>query len=137
MVRAMAGLLSVADVDVGEQVCLGRQRGRLRLVDGPVDRGRDLGVGGVEVGLGELAGRGHPGGETRQAVQLGPRVLDLAGPVGLLVALEMAEVAGELHLQQRRAAAAGDEVQDRKSTRLNSSHITISYAVFCWKKKTS
>src|SRR5437773_5027493 len=25
---------------------------------------------------------------------------------------------------------------DRKSTRLNSSHITISYAVFCLKKKT-
>src|SRR5437773_4863335 len=27
------------------------------------------------------------------------------------------------------------EVVDRKSTRLNSSHITISYAVFCLKKK--
>src|SRR5437667_8572630 len=26
---------------------------------------------------------------------------------------------------------------DRKSTRLNSSHITISYAVFCLKKKKS
>src|SRR5437667_8802787 len=26
---------------------------------------------------------------------------------------------------------------DRKSTRLNSSHITISYAVFCLKKKPS
>src|SRR5437773_8271730 len=26
--------------------------------------------------------------------------------------------------------------RDRKSTRLNSSHITISYAVFCLKKKT-
>ena len=26
-------------------------------------------------------------------------------------------------------------VLDRKSTRLNSSHITISYAVFCLKKK--
>src|SRR3970282_2840923 len=26
--------------------------------------------------------------------------------------------------------------EDRKSTRLNSSHITISYAVFCLKKKT-
>src|SRR5437773_8885764 len=26
---------------------------------------------------------------------------------------------------------------DRKSTRLNSSHITISYAVFCLKKKTN
>src|SRR5437773_5999591 len=32
-----------------------------------------------------------------------------------------------------RAAQAGD--QDRKSTRLNSSHITISYAVFCLKNK--
>src|SRR5207249_12263834 len=27
------------------------------------------------------------------------------------------------------------EVQDRKSTRLNSSHVSISYAVFCLKKK--
>src|SRR5690625_6472385 len=26
---------------------------------------------------------------------------------------------------------------DRKSTRLNSSHVAISYAVFCLKKKTS
>src|SRR5690625_2863695 len=26
-------------------------------------------------------------------------------------------------------------VQDRKSTRLNSSHVAISYAVFCFKKK--
>src|SRR5690242_21191839 len=28
------------------------------------------------------------------------------------------------------------ELQDRKSTRLNSSHMSISYAVFCLKKKT-
>src|SRR3712207_7243552 len=28
-----------------------------------------------------------------------------------------------------------DEVRDRKSTRLNSSHANISYAVFCLKKK--
>src|SRR5256885_3081439 len=28
------------------------------------------------------------------------------------------------------------ENQDRKSTRLNSSHLVISYAVFCLKKKT-
>src|SRR5690606_40592999 len=27
-------------------------------------------------------------------------------------------------------------IQDRKSTRLNSSHVKISYAVFCLKKKT-
>src|SRR2546426_11192414 len=29
----------------------------------------------------------------------------------------------------------GDAAQDRKSTRLNSSHLVISYAVFCLKKK--
>src|SRR5256885_2472986 len=29
-----------------------------------------------------------------------------------------------------------DEALDRKSTRLNSSHLVISYAVFCLKKKT-
>src|SRR5256885_7780497 len=28
------------------------------------------------------------------------------------------------------------DAQDRKSTRLNSSHLVISYAVFCLKKKT-
>src|SRR5256885_5169803 len=31
----------------------------------------------------------------------------------------------------------GVEVEDRKSTRLNSSHLVISYAVFCLKKKTT
>src|SRR5256885_12935683 len=30
----------------------------------------------------------------------------------------------------------GHAGQDRKSTRLNSSHLVISYAVFCLKKKT-
>src|SRR5437773_3776014 len=34
-----------------------------------------------------------------------------------------------------RRAHALDPKSDRKSTRLNSSHITISYAVFCLKKK--
>src|SRR5437868_11695761 len=32
-------------------------------------------------------------------------------------------------------AAAGRARPDRKSTRLNSSHVSISYAVFCLKKK--
>src|SRR5256885_9598304 len=31
--------------------------------------------------------------------------------------------------------AACNALQDRKSTRLNSSHLVISYAVFCLKKK--
>src|SRR5438067_3458439 len=30
----------------------------------------------------------------------------------------------------------GTSATDRKSTRLNSSHVSISYAVFCLKKKT-
>src|SRR5690349_21887829 len=29
----------------------------------------------------------------------------------------------------------GSQLEDRKSTRLNSSHVEISYAVFCLKKK--
>src|SRR5688500_19131317 len=29
-----------------------------------------------------------------------------------------------------------NQIADRKSTRLNSSHLVISYAVFCLKKKT-
>src|SRR3712207_8678280 len=32
-------------------------------------------------------------------------------------------------------ALSPDAVEDRKSTRLNSSHANISYAVFCLKKK--
>src|SRR5256885_6279916 len=35
------------------------------------------------------------------------------------------------------AGLACDVVTDRKSTRLNSSHLVISYAVFCLKKKDS
>src|SRR5438477_5271761 len=30
-----------------------------------------------------------------------------------------------------------EQAQDRKSTRLNSSHMSISYAVFCLKKKSN
>src|SRR5262245_22395934 len=35
----------------------------------------------------------------------------------------------------RPAHLAAEVLQDRKSTRLNSSHLGISYAVFCLKKK--
>src|SRR5947207_10152988 len=34
-----------------------------------------------------------------------------------------------------RATNQNGQLQDRKSTRLNSSHTVISYAVFCLKKK--
>src|SRR3712207_9019993 len=52
---------------------------------------------------------------------------------------DLLRVAGERLLDRDDGAVverAGDgEVEDRKSTRLNSSHANISYAVFCLKKK--
>src|SRR3712207_9341398 len=48
------------------------------------------------------------------------------------------ELGGAGPFQERRAGAlegVGDRGEDRKSTRLNSSHANISYAVFCLKKK--
>src|SRR5690606_42073121 len=47
----------------------------------------------------------------------------------------------DVHFSTRRFSGAGDRLSapcrrtDRKSTRLNSSHVKISYAVFCLKKK--
>src|SRR5207249_10594239 len=38
-------------------------------------------------------------------------------------------------LLQGGAVRVGGVLEDRKSTRLNSSHVSISYAVFCLKKK--
>src|SRR2546428_7775829 len=64
-------------------------------------------------------------------------------PVPAVVALDDGlAVASQV---ERRADAWGDRIpdvqvvdrgEDRKSTRLNSSHDQISYAVFCLKKKT-
>src|SRR5207249_5465277 len=51
-----------------------------------------------------------------------------AAPAGCLFRLRFATV--ERHDRDVR-------VGDRKSTRLNSSHVSISYAVFCLKKKTN
>src|SRR5256885_6664959 len=67
--------------------------------------------------------REHPGLEVRAAiVELAPAFPELVhrrGGVG----------GGRL--------VAAEPVRDRKSTRLNSSHLVISYAVFCLKKKTT
>src|SRR5207253_5746318 len=55
-----------------------------------------------------------------------------ANPGKLLQALEkLPRVQAEPQLQEK---TSGDG-RDRKSTRLNSSHVAISYAVFCLKKK--
>src|SRR5262245_63859212 len=45
------------------------------------------------------------------------------------------ETPGEVRAPRDPVGALALLVQDRKSTRLNSSHLGISYAVFCLKKK--
>src|SRR2546430_7417447 len=53
---------------------------------------------------------------------------------------ELLHFAVEAHADENRVALGGESFRarrDRKSTRLNSSHSQISYAVFCLKKKTT
>src|SRR5204862_7972296 len=66
---------------------------------------------------------------TVQREQLEADVLIVgAGPAGLACALHLANLIKKHH-------TVGGKPEDRKSTRLNSSHVEISYAVFCLKKK--
>src|SRR5207253_4361061 len=53
--------------------------------------------------------------------------------IGLLCAAEGAKVV--VNDPGVAADGSGSSASDRKSTRLNSSHVAISYAVFCLKKK--
>src|SRR5690242_21341656 len=62
----------------------------------------------------------------RQGDNLGPRDHDLTRG-------HVAEGEGSLY---QLAFGRREQPGDRKSTRLNSSHMSISYAVFCLKKKT-
>src|SRR3712207_6994211 len=57
-----------------------------------------------------------------------------AQPADLLLGHRTAEAGGQLGPPLARRRGHPD-LQDRKSTRLNSSHANISYAVFCLKKK--
>src|SRR5690606_40680517 len=65
-------------------------------------------------------------------------VAHLAGQVGRHRVHRVGEVLpGPGHARHHGLAAElALGAQDRKSTRLNSSHVKISYAVFCLKKKT-
>src|SRR5436309_11497866 len=59
------------------------------------------------------------------------RLLEPAAPPPGGARERPALVAEQLALRHERGAVTGD----RKSTRLNSSHVKSSYAVFCFKKK--
>src|SRR3712207_8441812 len=82
--------------------------------------------------------RRHPGPARRRGAQARvSRSADLLDDVGALDAGDrggMLPAVASSAAQVREAALLTSE--DRKSTRLNSSHANISYAVFCLKKKT-
>src|SRR5438874_9275891 len=67
----------------------------------------------------------------------GPRDIelgDIAGAIAPLGERERLAVGGDGAAHERALGIEGAQ-RDRKSTRLNSSHVEISYAVFCLKKK--
>src|SRR5256885_12122271 len=74
---------------------------------------------------------------SRSIERAGKRLLDLGRDGGLGVvrqAVILTAPEGELRLQEQ-VIPCHQTALDRKSTRLNSSHLVISYAVFCLKKK--
>src|SRR5690554_7643723 len=55
---------------------------------------------------------------------------------GVLFHVDAAQSTGKLAINVKQLPVDLMSFRDRKSTRLNSSHVRISYAVFCLKKKT-
>src|SRR2546430_596266 len=137
-----------------------RERGRRPrpdLVDDLVDRPVALALGlepdrvvaavlqrreQAQLGAGPPTGPGHlrdPGEDAVDDVKLAIRFGQGRAARGPVIEDERPLI----HLGQEagfgrtvRDVPGGDEHQDRKSTRLNSSHSQISYAVFCLKQKT-
>src|ERR1039458_10619489 len=64
----------------------------------------------------------------------GGRVGNAIAPAGGCEGIQ--EVLADETADETGSAAEAEPEGDRKSTRLNSSHLGISYAVFCLKKKT-
>src|SRR5690554_3464693 len=58
-----------------------------------------------------------------------------AGPLALGIVPPSFTLTSEIERSARELGCLVTELGDRKSTRLNSSHVRISYAVFCLKKK--
>src|SRR3712207_8568209 len=75
-------------------------------------------------GVGRLEGQGQGEQDERVGVE-----------AGLVVPEEHVPGDPQRHHRGLEDQVAGGAEEDRKSTRLNSSHANISYAVFCLKKK--
>src|SRR2546426_5460852 len=74
-----------------------------------------------------------------RAAQVVAPAADAVNPLGEIDDLEVGGERADQRFGVARRQRAYQRVQlvvgDRKSTRLNSSHLVISYAVFCLKKK--
>src|SRR2546426_8171928 len=93
----------------------------------------DIALRGV---AGAVTGPPSESGLEATAGEAGRRVLRFRQCVGDVDATRAAAPGvGEHADHVRRSRRRCGVVRDRKSTRLNSSHLVISYAVFCLKKK--
>src|SRR3712207_7925872 len=72
------------------------------------------------------AGRCHPGIQTLSPIYVLPYHLMINNDIYIT-----------LELVKEHGLKEDEYARDRKSTRLNSSHANISYAVFCLKKKNN
>ena len=101
----------------------------LTVIKGDVRHTSDIELGGVDsiIHLASIAN--DPCGD------LDPK---LTWEVSALATMQLADKAKRAGIKQFIYASSGSVygVERRKSTRLNSSHTVISYAVFCLKKKT-
>src|SRR5437868_15387461 len=61
--------------------------------------------------------------------------LSLHDALPISITMSKNAIQGKVDSISRKAAQGLPPIRDRKSTRLNSSHVSISYAVFCLKKK--
>src|SRR5262245_20619200 len=107
-----------------------KQQGMTRR-PGASSRARSLAAGGdvtADLCTTPPAPRPAPAPRPRYPAPPVPTALD-----ALLALLDLEEL--EVNLFRGRSPQEGS--QDRKSTRLNSSHLGISYAVFCLKKTTT
>src|SRR2546430_9986472 len=64
-----------------------------------------------------------------------PRFNKVAWALNRAYAIDEDDPSGVRYSESQADVPSGQYVGDRKSTRLNSSHSQISYAVFCLKKK--
>src|SRR5690606_39627587 len=103
------------------------------LLDGFAEVGDDI---GDEPGRGR---RGQPGAGRDVVNELGGKLSNSTHASTLAPGGHFGQIPARIRARSRPLWAwrqNGGVRVDRKSTRLNSSHVTSSYAVFCWKKRT-